>query len=214
MLDKLKEIREDITTECPYLVGDVAHNLDLLGEQAGTGKVYNGKNGKGVCEIDLQALICVMVHIEPKTIIEIGTYTGISTCALAKVFKDLDMDLHITTIEYNKDLYNVAIENAKRLGLDNIEFINGNSDIELPKLYSRNADVIFLDGDPLSLEYNMAINNFDKVVGHDMTHLGTKLVAPRGAFFDQTIRYGINGFKGIILQTGECGIGYIHKDND
>src|SRR5574344_1449800 len=49
-----------------------------------------------------------------KEILEIGTAIGYYSIKMALV----DKDIHITTIERNMDMYNLAIKNIKDFGLD------------------------------------------------------------------------------------------------
>lgn len=210
MLDKVKEMREDLIGRLGYLNGDIAKNLGLEGEQAGGGKIYAGKNGKGVCTLDLQVLVSLMVHLKFKNIVESGSYTGISSCVLSKVFNDLNLELNITTIEYNKEYCNSAVNNAKKLGLNNIEFVNGNTDEVLADTIDRvKPDLVFLDGDSLSAEFRIASRMCDRIVGHDMRYIGTQYLAPRGVDFIRATKY--DGFKLYGWETGECGIMYLER---
>jgi len=74
-----------------------------------------------------------------KEILEIGTAIGYSSSKMALINKDI----HITTIERNIDMYNLAIKNIKGLGLEKqITVILGDAlEVEIQGSY----DLIFID---------------------------------------------------------------------
>jgi predicted O-methyltransferase YrrM len=74
-----------------------------------------------------------------KEILEIGTAIGYSSIKMALV----DKDIHITTIERNMDMYNLAIKNIKDFGLDKqIKVVLGDAlEVEIIGKY----DLIFID---------------------------------------------------------------------
>jgi len=74
-----------------------------------------------------------------KDILELGTAVGYSSIQMAK----LNKDIHIDTIERNKDMYDEAIKNIKDEGLDNqiTVYFKEIADFKTDKKY----DLIFVD---------------------------------------------------------------------
>lgn len=78
-----------------------------------------------------------------KLFVETGTFIGGTIIPMSRHFNNL------YTIEIDKDTQTKAIKNAKLKGIKNIEFILGDSAIELDKLIERmpkEPAVFFLDG--------------------------------------------------------------------
>jgi len=204
--------RDWLEKEFEFLNKDLSESLGLEGIQAGSSGQYGGKNGKGVCMEDLKIYIAIVTLIKPKNIVETGTYTGFSSCALGKVLDELNIGTKITTIEYHHPFYYAAKSNADKLGLTNIDFRVGNTDLVLKDIIKEvNPEVVFLDGDSLSLEYFITKSMCDTIIGHDMFYMKTELYAPRGADFVRSSKY--DGFKLSGFITGECGVGLLYKEN-
>ena len=74
-----------------------------------------------------------------KNILEIGSAIGYSSIMMASI----DSDIRITTIERDKDRYDLAVSNIKKYNLDNqINIIYGDAvDIDITGMY----DLIFID---------------------------------------------------------------------
>ena len=89
-----------------------------------------------------------------KNILEIGTAIGYSSIKMALVSDDIN----ITTIEYDKDRYELALKNIDSFDLNNrINCIYGNAlDIELNDTY----DLIFIDA--AKAQYINFFEKFDK----------------------------------------------------
>ena len=182
--------------------------LNLSGTQVGQGReTFNNKNPKGVCIKDLQYLLSVMVTFSPKTIFETGTYTGFSSLAMAYIAKKISASVFIRTVDVDDTFVACASNRANELNLSSeLEFIKGNSDIELKYIKS---DMVFLDGDPFSKEFELAINASNLIVGHDIYHYKTNLIAPRGTDFIRQERY--SDYELIVFETGEAGIGVLYR---
>lgn len=87
-----------------------------------------------------------MVHIgRVKNLLEIGTANGYSTIQLGLALRKNGGRL--TSIDYSLPSYNEAVENIKKIGMDDIAtLIFGNALEELPKLPEASFDMIFIDG--------------------------------------------------------------------
>ena len=83
-------------------------------------------------------------HFKPACMIELGTSAGFSAMYLATG----NLQGELTTIEGNRSLNEVDIENFKTLGLKNINAIVGSFEKELPLLLknSKQVDFIYIDG--------------------------------------------------------------------
>jgi len=95
--------------------------------------------------------------IQPKYILEIGTFTGYSAICLAK---GLQNDGRLFTIDINEELENSAKSFWKKAGLeDKITMIIGNAKEEILKL-NYMFDIVFIDADKknYSLYYDLVID--------------------------------------------------------
>ena len=82
--------------------------------------------------------------MKPKTILELGTFTGYSAICMAK---GLPEDGILTTIDNNPEIENIAQKYFKMSGLENkIRFINGDAFHVVPDLNMR-FDMAFIDAD-------------------------------------------------------------------
>ncbi|MFO7655520.1 MAG: class I SAM-dependent methyltransferase [Bacteroidales bacterium] len=83
-------------------------------------------------------------YFNPDTIVELGTSAGISTMYLAMA----DPSKKVFTIEANEALADIAAENFRQSGLQNIEVIKGNFDDVLPELLKRCTGrmLFYIDG--------------------------------------------------------------------
>lgn len=81
---------------------------------------------------------------EPSNVVELGTSLGISSLFLAIGNKNG----RVFTIEGNKPLIEIAQSNCKKLKVENISFIHGNFDSELPEIldYIGGVELAFIDG--------------------------------------------------------------------
>jgi predicted O-methyltransferase YrrM len=101
-----------------------------------------------------QALFRIAKYYDAKTIVELGTSFGITTSYLASA----NPDSTIFTFEGAKNIGKIAARNFKKLGLKNIELIEGNFGKTLSSVSDKieKVDVLFVDGnhrkDP-TLEY-------------------------------------------------------------
>lgn len=88
-----------------------------------------------------------------RNILEIGTAIGYSAICMAK----LDPNIHITTIERNKDMYDLALENIKKTNLeDRIEVVFMDAlEYETEKKF----DLIFIDA--AKAQYTKFFNKFE-----------------------------------------------------
>ena len=83
-------------------------------------------------------------YFKPKLIIELGTSLGISTMYLASGYNESK----VYTIEGDSSLSKLAIENFNKIGLTNVNQINGDFDIRLPEVLSeiQKIGIAFIDG--------------------------------------------------------------------
>ncbi|TCK82880.1 O-methyltransferase [Albibacterium bauzanense] len=83
-------------------------------------------------------------EFQPASIIELGTCLGITTLYLSKASNSS----HIITVEGCPETAKVAMENFKRLDVNNIETRTGNFDILFPQIVEElpRIDFLFIDG--------------------------------------------------------------------
>lgn len=126
---------------------------EILVEDLGAGSAHDKQNKRRVASIAKHAAkspaLCRLLHsvvkrYKPETIIELGTSLGLSGSAmmLGKA------GTRLITIEGASAVAEIASENFKSLGLNNIEQIRGDFDQVLPGLISsgKKCDLVFIDG--------------------------------------------------------------------
>ncbi len=101
-----------------------------------------------------QLLFRIAKYYHSKNIVELGTSFGISTCYLASA----NINSKGTTFEGSHNIAQIAINNFKQTGLNNIELIEGNFEKTLPSFIdiTQNVDFLFIDGNhrkKATLEY-------------------------------------------------------------
>jgi predicted O-methyltransferase YrrM len=91
-----------------------------------------------------QLLYRIMKYYRPKSVIELGTSLGITTCYLSLG----NPDSEVLTFEGAPEVGNIAKQNFGSLQLDNIRLIDGNFDYTLyPATYHLSSvDLAFIDG--------------------------------------------------------------------
>lgn len=95
--------------------------------------------------------------IQPKHILEIGTFTGYSALCWAE---GLQEDGEIHTIDINEELEHIAREYAQKLNVeDKIHYHIGNA-LDIIPTFSHSWDIVFLDADKSNYTnyYNMVID--------------------------------------------------------
>lgn len=101
-----------------------------------------------------QLLFRIAKYYQAKTIVELGTSFGITTCYLASA----NADLKIITLEGAHNIANIALENFQEMKLTNVELLEGNFEKTLSLLNDKieNIDLLFVDGNhrrKATLEY-------------------------------------------------------------
>lgn len=91
-----------------------------------------------------QLLFRIAKYYKAKSIVELGTSFGITTCYLASA----NADSKVYTLEGAHNIAYMAAKNFKEIHLVNIELIEGNFEKTLPLLTSkiRQIDLLFIDG--------------------------------------------------------------------
>jgi predicted O-methyltransferase YrrM len=103
-----------------------------------------------------QLLYRIVKYYRPKSVVELGTSLGITTCYLSLANPDSD----VLTFEGATEIGNIAKQNFGRLQLENIRPIDGNFDYTLyPAIYNLpSVDLAFVDGNHRS---KPTLNYFD-----------------------------------------------------
>ncbi|HVG13918.1 MAG TPA: class I SAM-dependent methyltransferase [Chitinophagaceae bacterium] len=106
-----------------------------------------------------QLLFRLAKHYRPETIIELGTSLGLTTAYFATACADANL----VTIEGSSEVHLQAIENFKRLQLNNINALKGNFDDLLPLVLKDLAtiDLAYIDGNH---RYRPTINYFHQLL--------------------------------------------------
>ncbi len=101
-----------------------------------------------------QLLFRIAKYYHCKTIIELGTSLGITTCYLAAA----NADSRVYTLEGSENIANIALENFSKAGLKNIHLTKGKFEKTLHPLVKEieKVDLLFIDGNhrkEATLEY-------------------------------------------------------------
>ena len=91
-----------------------------------------------------QLLYRIVKYYQPKTVIELGTSLGVTTSYLSSA----NPGSKIFTLEGSPQIADVAKQNFRTLGLQNVELVNGNFDYTLPAVLYQipTVDLVFIDG--------------------------------------------------------------------
>jgi len=91
------------------------------------------------------SLMCFLIRLaQAKKILEIGTFIGNTTMHLSDAAGD---DSLVTTIEYGKEFYQIAIRNFSNNGYsDRVKPLHGDAGTLLVDLMGEKFDLIFVDG--------------------------------------------------------------------
>jgi len=91
-----------------------------------------------------QLLFRIAKYYQAKNIVELGTSFGITTAYLASS----NSNAKVITTEGSKNIANIAGQNFKEAGLNNIELINGDFKKTIPSVLDKfeNIDLLFVDG--------------------------------------------------------------------
>lgn len=126
---------------------------EIVVEDLGAGSGIDKSNTRRVSSIAKHAAkspaLCRLLYstvkkYKPKQIIELGTSLGLSASSMSIGYPDAAL----ITIEGAPAVAEIAAENFKTLGLNNIQQIRGDFDQVLPELKSagKTGDLIFVDG--------------------------------------------------------------------
>lgn len=132
MLEELKEANE-------YIVGKIKEKDELILEIEAYAHEYNVPI---VTKEVAEYLKFLIKSYKIKNILEIGTAIGYSGILMAKEIKEDNGKLY--TIEIDEERYNLAQENFKKSGLNNIISIKGDALEEVKKIEDR-FDFVFID---------------------------------------------------------------------
>lgn len=87
-------------------------------------------------------LICKMIN--PKSVLEIGTYTGYSAICMAKGLGD---GAHLDTIEVNDEICEIALEFFKKANLDEKIKLHLGDALDVIPTLNGTYDLVLIDGD-------------------------------------------------------------------
>lgn len=107
-----------------------------------------------------QLLYRIARFYQAENIIELGTSVGMSSLFMAIG----NRKGQVITLEGNKSLIEIAKSSSVKLNIDNINFIHGNFDTQLPKILTNKSkvDLAFIDGNhtyEATLKYYSIIRN-------------------------------------------------------
>jgi predicted O-methyltransferase YrrM len=96
------------------------------------------------CKKQAEFLYRLVNKFKPQTIVELGTSIGLTTLYLAKA----SSKAQVYTIEGCSNTYSYANEIFEQSGMKNITSIQGNFDVEFPKLINQlsSIDLLYIDG--------------------------------------------------------------------
>ena len=120
-------------------------NLEVLKERWSnlSDDIYKASERRAVDRSTLTLMCQIIEENKYKRILEIGTFLGRTACHMAATCAPFGGS--VTTINVNRIEYNKAKEMALELGLDNINFMLGDSLNVIPELDGP-WDFVFIDG--------------------------------------------------------------------
>lgn len=91
-----------------------------------------------------EVLFRLVKHYQPKTIVELGSSLGVTTASLAMA----NPSAEVITIEGSEEVYKVANQNFRKLGIKNIQSLNASFDEVLPSVLRQQSsiDIAYIDG--------------------------------------------------------------------
>lgn len=132
MLEELKEANE-------YIISKIKENDELILEMEKYAREYNVPI---VTKEVAEYLKFIVKSNGIKNILEVGTAIGYSGILMAKEIEENGGKLY--TIEIDEERYNLAQENFKKSGLNNIVSIKGDAVEEIKKIDEK-FDFVFID---------------------------------------------------------------------
>lgn len=101
-------------------------------------------------------MLCYMLN--PKRVLEIGTFTGYSAICMARAM-DKGCDLH--TIDINDEISHIAKQYVKESGLEDVVSLHIGSALDVAPKLGGIFDLVFIDGDKREYPqyYNMLFEN-------------------------------------------------------
>ncbi|WP_294703132.1 O-methyltransferase [uncultured Fusobacterium sp.] len=132
MLEELKEANE-------YIISKIKENDELILEMEKYASEYNVPI---VTKEVAEYLKFIVKSSGIKNVLEVGTAIGYSGILMAKEIEKNDGKLY--TIEIDEERYNLAQENFKKSGLNNIVSIKGDAVEEIKKI-DETFDFVFID---------------------------------------------------------------------
>lgn len=132
MLEELKEANE-------YIISKIKENDELILEMEKYASEYNVPI---VTKEVAEYLKFIVKSSRIKNVLEVGTAIGYSGILMAKEIEKNDGKLY--TIEIDEERYNLAQENFKKSGLNNIVSIKGDAVEEIKKI-DETFDFVFID---------------------------------------------------------------------
>ncbi len=127
-----------------YLEQHLSPQDDLLNalEKETFLKTINPRMISGKTQAAFLSFICRM--IKPETVLEIGTFTGYATIAMAKALPE---DGKIYSIDYNPEWQEIARRWVDKAGVNNkVELLLGKAQKLIPKIDAE-FDMVFIDGE-------------------------------------------------------------------
>lgn len=143
---------------------------ELVIEDFGAGSRVKKNNTRKVADIARsslkprkfgQLLFRIVDHYAPKQVLELGTSLGITTAYLASA----NSNTRVVTMEGASSVASVARSNFDKLGLQNIELVEGNFDETLTAILQQmgRIDMAFIDGNH---RYEPTVRYFRELLPH------------------------------------------------
>ena len=105
-------------------------------------KTINPRMISGKTQATFLSFICRM--IKPKTVLEIGTFTGYATIAMAKALPE---NSKIYSIDHNPEWHEIARKWTQKAGVNNkVELLLGEAQKLIPEIKTE-FDMVFIDGE-------------------------------------------------------------------
>lgn len=150
-------ISKELDNYCLNHTSEVGEVLELLNRETQT-SVLNPRMISGKLQGQFLSMISRM--LKPKSILEIGTYTGYSAICLAK---GLPVDGLLHTIDINEELEDFCAKYFKMAGLEHQIVQHIGDATEIIPIIEGNFDLVFIDADKVNYPryYNLLIDRLN-----------------------------------------------------
>ncbi len=160
MIDLLQNYILDHSSPEPELLQELQRQTAL--------RVVNPRMCSGHLQGRLLAMLCSIIN--PKRVLELGTFTGYATISIAM---ELASDAKIVTVEKDDELADFFAEFVGKANLENrVQQLIGDAQEVLPRLEGECFDMVFIDADKRCYR-----DHYEMLFTHALVSSGSVIIA-------------------------------------